>query len=44
MSRTSIRKIGSNIKDPAVYLIVHMGYTFCIPVCTEHITFGFAAN
>ncbi len=32
--RTSGRKTGHNIKDPAVYLTVDMGYFF-IPVCTK---------
>ncbi len=34
MFRTSGRKQAHNIKDPAVYLTVDMGYFF-IPVCTK---------
>ncbi len=39
MSRTSSRKQALNIKDPAVYLTMDMGYFF-IPVCTKLIWWG----
>ncbi len=36
MVRTSSRKIGHNIKNTAVYFILHMGYFF-IPVAPNHL-------